>query len=68
MKILYIGETWFGSCAHNCNLREALVRQTNVELDDLGEDTLFSRPGALWLRALNRLTMPVYRKEFNEQC
>ncbi len=65
MKILFIGDSWLGSCARS--LREALARRTDVELDDISEDVWFPKPRTLWLRALNRVTGSAYRKEFNAQ-
>jgi hypothetical protein len=63
MKVLFIGESWLGSCARS--LREALARRGDVELEALDEDSWFPRPHGRWLRALNRITMPAYRREFN---
>lgn len=63
MRVLFVGESWLGSCARS--LREALAREADVEVDDIGEDTCFPRPQARWLRAANRLTLPTYRREFN---
>lgn len=63
MKILFIGESWFGSCARS--LREALARRSDVELDDLSENACFPQARARWLRALNRLTAPAFRREFD---
>ena len=36
MKVLFIGESWLGSCARS--MREALARQVDVELDEIDED------------------------------
>lgn len=63
MRILYIGESWLGSCARS--LKEALGRRTDVELDEISEDVWFPRPRARWLRAVNRLLAPANRREFN---
>lgn len=65
MKLLFIGESWFGSCARS--LREALARNAEVEIDDISEDAWFPHPRARWLRALNRVTGSAYRREFNAQ-
>lgn len=65
MKILFIGESWFGSCARS--LREALARRTDVAVDDVSEDAWFPRPRALSLRLLNRVTSKAYRREFNRE-
>ncbi len=63
MKVLYIGESWLGSCARS--LKEALGRRADLEVDEVNEDAWFTRPRALWLRAVNRLTANAYRREFN---
>lgn len=65
MKILFIGESWLGSCARS--LKEALARNGDVVLDEVAEDAYFPKPRRLWLRALNRLTRPSYVRDFNEQ-
>ena len=62
MRVLFIGESWLGSCARS--LKEALGRRAEVELDEVNEDAWFPRPRARLLRALNRLTAPSYRREF----
>ncbi|WP_419481745.1 glycosyltransferase family protein [Dokdonella sp.] len=61
MKILFVGETWLGSCARS--LREALARRPDLELDDLSEDAWFPRPTSVWLRVLNRITASAYHRE-----
>jgi spore maturation protein CgeB len=63
MKILFIGESWLGSCARS--LKEALARRSDIELDEISEDAWFPKPRARWLRAINRLTAPAYRRELN---
>jgi len=64
VNLLFIGESWSGSCARS--LKEALARRRDLGVDEVNEDAWFPRPRARWLRALNRLTAPVYRQEFNE--
>ena len=63
MKILFVGESWLGSCARSA--REALARRAEVELDEISEDAWFPRPRTRWLRALNRMVAPAYRRDFN---
>jgi glycosyltransferase involved in cell wall biosynthesis len=63
MRLLFIGESWLGSCARS--LKEALARRADVDLDEVNEDSWFPRPRARWLRALNRLIAPAYRRDFN---
>lgn len=64
MKILFIGETWLGSCARS--IKEALARNKDIELDELSEEFM-PKVRSLGLRALHRLTRPFYRWEFNRQ-
>jgi len=64
MRLLFIGESWLGSCARS--LKEALGRRPEIELDEVNEDACFPHPKARWLRALNRLTSFAYRRDFNE--
>lgn len=65
MRILFIGESWLGSCARS--LKEALARRPDIELDEFSEDTVFPGPKARWLRAVGRLLYPFYRRDFNRQ-
>lgn len=66
MKILFVGESWFGSTSRS--MRDALARRDDVEMDDLAEEAWFPPSSrVLWLRALGRLTTPAYRKAFNAQ-
>lgn len=64
MRILFVGESWHGSCARS--LKEALRRRPDIVLDEVNEDLWFPRPHARWLRALSRLTVGAYRREFSE--
>jgi hypothetical protein len=63
--ILFIGETWFGSCARS--LKEALNHCQAVTLEEVGEDHFIPKPRARWLRAVNRILLPAYRRELEEQ-
>lgn len=65
MRILYIGESWLGSCARS--LKEALARRADVELDEINEDAFFPKPRSRCLRALLRATAPAYRREFDAE-
>jgi hypothetical protein len=62
IRLLYIGESWSGSCARS--LREAIARQSSVTLDEINEDSWFTKPKALALRAVCRLTNRAYQREF----
>jgi spore maturation protein CgeB len=63
MKILYIGESWLGSCARS--LKEALARQPGIEIDEISEDAAFPKPQASWLRVLAKITHKAYQREFS---
>ena len=65
MKILFVGESWLGSCARS--LREALSRHPEVELDELAEDHFFPKARSRVLRAAHRLLRPLHRQELNRQ-
>lgn len=65
MKILFVGETWLGSCARS--MKEALARNPLIELDELAEDGFVPKARSRALRALNKLTWPLYRLDFNQQ-
>jgi len=65
VRILYIGESWLGSCARS--LKEALARRGDIELDEINEDAFFPKPRSRWLRALLRATTLAYRREFERE-
>lgn len=65
IRILFVGESWFGSCART--LKEAIARHAEVELDEVSEDHFAPRHRAKWLRGLHRLLRPFYRKELYRQ-
>jgi hypothetical protein len=61
MKLLFIGESWLGSCARS--MREALARRADVELDEINEEAFLPNHKAKWLRGVHRLLGPQYRRE-----
>lgn len=65
IKILFIGESWLGSCARS--LREALARRKDLLVDDLGEDQFIPKPRGRFLRAAQRLLQSAYRDELYNQ-
>lgn len=65
MKILFVGESWSGSCARST--KEALARLPSIEIDELAEDAFALRGRSLGLRLINRLTWPLRRWEFNRE-
>lgn len=62
MRILFVGESWLGSCARS--VKEALARQPGIEIDEISEDTAFQKPKSMWLKVLARLTHNAYQHEF----
>jgi hypothetical protein len=65
MRILFVGESWLGSCARS--LREALARLPGVAVDEVNEEASVPRHRARWLRAINRLLGPAHRQELHHQ-
>jgi hypothetical protein len=65
LRILFVGESWAGSCARS--LKEALNRCDAVVLDEVNEDLFIPKPRVRWLRAVNRLLGPSYRRELERQ-
>ena len=63
MRILFVGESWFGSCARS--LREALTRRPELLLDDLAEDCYLPRYRGLWPRLGARLLRPAGRRDLH---
>jgi hypothetical protein len=65
MKILFVSETWLGSCARS--IREALSRYPEIEIDELAEDAFIPKVKSRVLRALHRVIRPLSHAEFNQQ-
>ena len=65
MKILFVGESWLGSCARS--LKEALSRQSTVLLDEVNEDLFVPKHRTLWLRAINRILKSAHLQELYQQ-
>lgn len=63
MKMLYVGETWNGSSARA--MRDALMRCTGVEVEDIGEDLFVPHHNRISLRLARRALMPMYRAEID---
>lgn len=61
MRLIFVGETWRGSSARS--LREALATEQGVQVDDIGEDHYRPKGRGHVVRGMNRLLLPVYRKE-----
>lgn len=64
MKLLFIGESWLGSCARS--MREALARRADVELDEINEEAYLPKHRARWLRGVHRLLGWQYRRELGD--
>jgi spore maturation protein CgeB len=65
MKILYFGESWQGSCARS--MKEALARQSGITIAGISEDAWIPKAKGLFLRGVNRLLAPAYRREMNAE-
>ena len=65
IRILFVGESWLGSCARS--LKEALARQPGVLLDEVNEDLWIPKARARVLRAAHRLLNPAYKMELMRQ-
>jgi hypothetical protein len=64
MKIVFVGESWLGSCARS--LREALARHPDVMLDEINEEALMPKHRARWLRGVHRMLAAQYRRELGD--
>lgn len=65
MRILFVGESWLGSCARS--MKEALMRQPGVDLDEVNEDLFFPKHQAKWVRGINRVLRGVYKRELERE-
>lgn len=64
MKILFVGESWLGSCARS--LKEALARNPTVVLDEINEESYLPKHRAKWLRGIHRVLGSQYRRELGD--
>jgi len=64
LRILFLGERWFGSCARACH--ESL-RRLGHEVIDLDSQTFFPPWHKLWLKGLKRLLHKHIVREYNQQ-
>lgn len=67
MKILFVGQSWLGSCARS--LKEALRRigpGQNCLIDEINEDSYIPKATVRWLRGINRILAPAYRAELSK--
>lgn len=62
IKILFVGESWLGSCARS--LREALARNKDIELEEISEDVGFPIGKSFASRVLNRMGHHIFRVDF----
>jgi hypothetical protein len=65
VKILFVGDSWAGSSARA--VREALRRQDDVILDDIGRDLVLPLYSYHPLRGINRLLWPLQVRELKRQ-
>ena len=61
LKLLFVGKTWRGSSARS--LRDAIAVIEGAEIDDIGEDHYEPEGRGLFIRGVNRLLRPVYKRE-----
>lgn len=64
MKLLFVGESWMGSSARAIKegLRHALD-STRGQVDEINEDHFVPIAKARWMRAVNRVLAPAYRRK-----
>ena len=65
MRLLYVGESWQGSCARS--LREALQALRGVHVREVDEDHFLPRHSSLPLRIFNRMLRPFQRRELERE-
>lgn len=65
IKVLFVGESWLGSCARS--LKEALTRNPDIDLDEVNEDLFFPMHRTKWLRGINRLLYKAHKNELFRQ-
>lgn len=63
MRILYLGENWFGSCARACAYA---LRRLDCDVHDVDQTTFFPQGRSKPSRASVRLLEPVYGGDYNE--
>ncbi len=63
MRILFVGESWRGSCARS--IKEALIDQNKIYIDEVSEESCYKFTQNLFLKLIHRLFKPLYRREFN---
>jgi hypothetical protein len=70
MKLLFVGESWMGSSARS--LKESLSRTAVCDVDEINEDLYKPKARARWIRGINRVLAPAYRRELTaaviEKC
>jgi spore maturation protein CgeB len=64
LRVLFVGENWFGSCARACCYA---LRRLDCNVLDLDAQTFFPRLGMKSSRAALRLAAPRLIKEYNQQ-
>jgi len=64
LRILFLGERWFGSCARACH--ESLRRLGN-EVIDIDSQSFFPLWRKLWLKGIKRLLHKQIVREYNNQ-
>ena len=65
LRVLYLGESWLGSCARA--MREALQRRSDLIVDEIAEDHYFPKASSLSARIAGRLTSRLHRGDFERE-
>lgn len=63
VRILFLGENWYGSCARACCYA---LRRLGCNVLDLDVQTFFPPWRSLWMRGTRRLLAPHIAKEYND--
>lgn len=65
MKILFVGESWLGSCARS--LKESLERLEEIKIDQVNEDMYFSKKNTVFRRITNRILSSYFLMKFERK-
>lgn len=65
LKILYIGDSWLGSCARS--LKEAFRRHSDITLDEVNIDLHIPKSKSKFLRIIQRVLKKYYIQELYEE-
>lgn len=63
INILFVGETWLGSCARS--MKEALTALDTTIVHEISEEACYPRAQSFGLKLIHRMLKRFYRREFN---